>query len=314
MVGLLKVGAGLLAGATFLALAAPLVGEAIATLPPVFPRGTEKPLDDWGLDYEDVTFPTSDGLALRGWFVPALRPDAPAILYAPATGKDQRSGLSLVPAFHQAGYHVLLFSYRGHALSDGKRGNFTYGELESQDVDAAVRFLHEDKGIERIASIGHSAGAVSAILSGARNPDVDAIVAVAPFGSIDEVWHTSRPTLVPPFILDWTLWVAERARGFSRETVCPVNVVDRIAPRPLLVIHGTGDRRITEDQVRRLFAVAEEPKTLWLVDGVGHAEIRDPVLDQLAPDVIAFLDSALARPQAPVDALALNPGSGAVPH
>jgi alpha-beta hydrolase superfamily lysophospholipase len=314
LVRFLKAGVGLLAGATLLTLAAPLVGEAIATRPPMYPRGTEKPLDDWGLDYVDATFPTSDGLTLRGWFVPALRPDAPAILYAPATAKDQRSGLSLVPAFHQAGYHVLLFSYRGHARSDGKRGNFTYGEFESRDVDAAVRFLRQEKGVERIAVIGHSAGAVSAILSGARNPDVDAIVAVAPFGSLDEVWHTSRPTLVPRFILNWTLWVSERARGFSRDTVRAINVVDRIAPRPLLVIHGTGDERITEDQVRRLFSVAEEPKTLWLVNGVGHAEIRDPVLDQLAPDVIAFLDSALARPQAPVDPLARIPRSSAVSH
>ena len=69
-----------------------------------------------------------------------------------------------------------------------------------------------------------------------------------------------------------------------------------------------GDQCITKDQVRRLSSVAGEPKTWWLVDGVGHAEIRNPVLDQLARDVIAFLDSALARPQAPVDALALNPG------
>jgi len=36
-------------------------------------------------------------------------------------------------------------------------------------------------------------------------------------------------------------------------------------PDPLLVIHGKDDRRITEIQVRRLFAAAREPKALWLV-------------------------------------------------
>lgn len=261
-----------------------------------------------------MTFPTSDGLALRGWYIPAGKDDGPAIVYAPATAKDQRSGLSLVPAFHEAGYHVLLFSYRGHALSDGRRGGFTYGVLESQDVDAAVRFLHETRGVEQIGVIGHSAGAVSAILSGARNPQVDAVVAVAPFNSVDEVWHTNRPALVPRFVLDWTLWVAERARGFSRDQVCPIEVVERLAPRPLLVIHGTADQRITEDQAQRLFAAAEQPKTLWLVDGAGHAEIRDPMLDRLAPEVIAFLDAALSRPLDRFDRLALNPLSGVVPR
>jgi hypothetical protein len=47
---LLKVGAGLFAGATFLTLAAPLVAEAIAILPPPFLNSTKGPMDRWGLD------------------------------------------------------------------------------------------------------------------------------------------------------------------------------------------------------------------------------------------------------------------------
>jgi dipeptidyl aminopeptidase/acylaminoacyl peptidase len=295
----IKIAAGVLAGITLLTLGGPIIGETIATLPPVFSKNTANPLSEWGVPYEDVTFPTSDGLTLRGWFIPGRQPEAAgnsrAILYAPATAHDQRSGLSLVPAFHKAGYHVLLFSYRGHALSDGKKGQFTYGDAESRDVDAAVQFLTEVKGIRRIGVIGHSVGAVSAILSAARNPRVDAVVAVAPFNCVNEVWRTSRPALVPSFLLEWTLWVAEKVRGFSRDQVCPLEVVDRIAPRPLLVIHGTDDRRITEGQVRRLFSAAQTPKSLWLVQGATHAGLRSPVLDELAPDVIAFLDAALVN-------------------
>jgi dipeptidyl aminopeptidase/acylaminoacyl peptidase len=245
-----------------------------------------------GLPYKDVTFPTTDGLTLRGWFVPADQADAPAMVYAPATSHDQRSGLSLVPAFHDAGYHVLLFSYRGHAFSDGRKGQFTYGDAESQDLDAAVRYLRQTEEVERIAVVGHSVGAVSAILSAARNPLIEAVVAVAPFTCVAEVWYTSRPALVPAFILDWTLWVAEKTRGFDRADICPLSVVEQIAPRPLLLIHGTKDRRITEKQMRRLFGVAEVPKSLWLVEGATHSGIRSPVLDQLAPDVISFLDTA----------------------
>lgn len=293
MHGIVKVAAGIVAGASLLTLAAPIVGEVIATSPPLFLKRAPNPIADLGLPYEDVEFPTTDGLTLRGWFIAADRADAPAIVYAPATRHDQRSGVSLAPAFHRAGYHVLLFSYRGHALSEGKRGYFTYGDAESKDVDSAVKFLHDVKGILRIGVIGHSAGAVSSIISAARNPLVGAVVAVAPFNSVDEVWHTSRPRFVPAFVLDWTLWVAEKARGFRSENVRPEAVVDRIAPRPLLVIHGTDDKRITESQVRRLFATAEEPKTLWLVEGATHKGIRDPILDLLAPDVIDFLDKAL---------------------
>lgn len=295
MARLLRIASVVLTGAALVTLAGPVVGEVVATLPPAFPQETPNPLGELGLPYEEVEFPSTDGLMLRGWFVPASQQDAPAIVYAPATAHDQRSGVSLAPLFHQAGYHVLLFSYRGHALSDGRKGAFSYGEAESRDVDAAVQFLYETKGLRRVGIIGHSVGAASAILSTARNPRVGAVVAVAPFACVTEVWHTSRPALMPPFLLDWALWVAERRAGFDREQACPLAVVDRVAPRPLLVIHGTDDKRITEAQVRRLFAAAQEPKTLWLVEGATHKGIRTPVLDELAPDVIAFLDRALQR-------------------
>jgi dipeptidyl aminopeptidase/acylaminoacyl peptidase len=304
----LKIAAGVLVGASLLTLVGPIVGETIATLPPLLPNKTTNPLTELSLPYEDVMFPTTDGLSLRGWFIPAEEADAPAILYAPATGHDQRSGLSLVSEFHRAGYHVLLFSYRGHAQSDGTRGMFTYGDAESKDVDAAVHYLRSVRGIRDIGAIGHSAGAVSAILSAARNPLVGAVVAVAPFNCVTEVWHTSRPALVPSFVLDWTLWASEKLRGFERENVCPVNVVDRIAPRPLLVIHGMEDQRITEGQVSRLFEAAQKPKALWLVEGATHDGIRNPVLDELALDVISFLDDAFLGWERPAPGLAYVPG------
>lgn len=293
MLKILKIATGVLAGVSIFTLAAPVVGEMIATLPPPFPIRAVTSGIGLGMPYEEVSFPTSDGLTLRGWFIPAPQADAPAIVYAPATRHDQRSGLSLVPGFHAAGYHVLLFSYRGHGRSDGRRGFFTYGSVESQDLDAAVRFLSKTRGIRRVGVIGHSAGAVAAILSAARNPGIGAVVAVAPFTCITEVWNANRPPFVPPLLLNWALWVAEKRNGFDRDDICPIDVIDQIAPRPLLVIHGTADQRISPDQVVRLFAAARQPKLLWFVKGATHSSIRTPTLDRLAPQVIRFFDAAL---------------------
>ena len=302
-----KIGAGAVLAASLLTLAGPVVGEMVATLPPRFSGATPNLLDALDLSYEEVEFPTTEGLTLRGWFVPAERRSrfaaqhsrltpgqrAPAILYAPATSHDQRSGLTLVPAFHAAGYHVLLFSYRGHGDSDGSRLGFTYGDAESRDVDAAVRFLRRQPDMGPIVALGHSAGAVSAMLSAARTPEIDAVVAIAPFASMTEIWHTSRPSLVPAFVLDWTMRFAELRKGFDRQDACAVDTIERIAPRPLLIIHGAEDQRVTQTQAKRLWAAAGEPKTLWLVEGATHDSIRGLVQDQLAPDLIAFLDAAL---------------------
>ncbi|MGD9049957.1 MAG: alpha/beta hydrolase, partial [Anaerolineae bacterium] len=64
-------------GATLLALVGPIVGEMVATFPPLLPRQMPNPLAELGLPYKDVTFPTTDGLTLRGWFVPSDQADAP---------------------------------------------------------------------------------------------------------------------------------------------------------------------------------------------------------------------------------------------
>jgi len=301
-----RIAAGIVAGVSLFSVSSLVVGEVIATLPPIFTTKDSAVPKALGIPYEEVAFPSTDELMLRGWFFPAQNEPAPAVLYAPSTGHDQRSGLSLVPALHAAGYHVLLFSYRGHGLSDGNRFGFTYGAAESKDVDAAVTFLSETRGIEEIGVIGHSAGAVASILSAARNSHIAAVVALAPFNSVHEVWHTSRPPVVPPFLYDFALWLAGQRKSFKEEEIYPLRLVERIAPRPLLIIHGSQDRRITTLQIQQLFAAAGAPKALWLVEGATHKGIRSPVLDVLMADVIDFLNTALRLDSGP---LVLRPTS-----
>jgi dipeptidyl aminopeptidase/acylaminoacyl peptidase len=274
-------------------LGAPLLGELIATSPPPYTKRATLSAASLGVSFEEVSFPATDGTALRGWFFPAERSDAPAILYAPSTASDQRSGLSLVMPFHRAGYAVLLFSYRGTGSSDGNRFAFTYGAKESEDVDAAIRFLSEAKGVQHIGAVGHSAGAVSIILSASRNVDLEAVVAASPFPSLEEIWESNRPAFIPPPLQEMAFQFSEWTRGYSRQQIRPLDVIDRISPRPLLLIHGSRDSRISFEQSRRLFYAAREPKQLWVAEGASHAEVRSPVLDSMADEMILFFDRAL---------------------
>lgn len=288
----IKIAAGVLGGIGFLAIGGPILGEMFATMATI---RTQKDFDlvkRLKIPYEEVGFLANDGTTLRGWFFPAGKADSPAVLYAPATTNDQISGIPLVAPLHEAGYHVLLFSYRGHGRSDGSRFGFTYGAEESQQVDAAVRYLADVRGIRQVGVIGHSAGAVSIILSAARNPHIGAVVAMAPFTSMEEVWETNRPQFFPRFLTDLAMKFAEWRKGFSRREVRPEAVIARIAPRPLLLIFGSKDRFIRRDQAIELFEAAKEPKYLWMMEGAGHSQVRAVVMDQLVPEVITFLDGA----------------------
>lgn len=267
-----------------------MVGEIVATTSPLtltYPQKYEH------LDYEDVSFPTSDGLTLRGWFFPAANPNAPAVLYAPATAKDQRQGLSLVAPLHDAGYQVLLFSYRGSGRSDGNRFAFSYGARESIDIDAAVTYLSETRGIHQIGAIGHSAGAVSIILSAARNPQIDAVVAAAPYTSLEDIWQDNQPAIYPADLYSQAQSMFQQRKGFSKAQVRPIDVIGDISPRPILLVNGQEDKRISEDQALRLYAAAGEPKELIWIPGASHAEVRSPGLDNLSPEIVRFFDANL---------------------
>jgi dipeptidyl aminopeptidase/acylaminoacyl peptidase len=291
----LKIISSVFLGLSVFSVGGPVLGELVATIAPVFPQKATLYANDLGISYEEVAFETSDKLILRGWFFPTNGENAPAILYAPATSNDLRSGLSLVPPLHNAGYHVLLFSYRGHGLSDGNRFGFTYGALESKDIDAAVQFLREMKGIQRIGAIGHSVGAVSIILSAARNPHIDAVVAASPFNTMEEVWETNRPMIFPKPLMDLSMRLSEMRKGFTREQIRPEDVIAQIAPRPILIIHGSEDKRITYKQALRLYNTAQEPKRMWLVEGASHGEVRSPVLDYLVKNIIDFFDDSFDK-------------------
>src|SRR4051812_33351526 len=52
----------------------------------------------------------------------------------------------------------------------------------------------------------------------------------------------------------------------------PVEVVDRISPTPLLVVHGDRDHYFPIEHPQALYDAAREPKELWLIEGFGHAE------------------------------------------
>src|SRR5262249_34877529 len=83
-------------------------------------------------------------------------------------------------------------------------------------------------------------------------------------------------------------WVIERrigrlgSRGAPRTRLdpngwpgvpeAPHEVVGRISPVPLLVVHGDADHYFPAEHGERLYEAAAEPKRLWLESGFGHAE------------------------------------------
>jgi fermentation-respiration switch protein FrsA (DUF1100 family) len=86
----------------------------------------------------------------------------------------------------------------------------------------------------------------------------------------------------------WILGVRISLKGWN-DAIPPEKIVARLAPTPLLIVHGTNDHYFAIAQAEMLFERAQEPKELWVEEGFGHSE------DGLTPQFSVRLRDALAR-------------------
>jgi pimeloyl-ACP methyl ester carboxylesterase len=182
---------------------------------------------------------------------------------------------------------VYAFDFRGHGASGGET---TFGGLEIHDV-AAVLARARDDGHERVGTVGSSMGGVAAIRHAALLGGPDAVVAI----SAPARWggHDSRG-------VRRMAWVAASPRGRRvarafgvrvartiRRPEAPEDVIGKIAPVPVLIVHGRDDHYFDEEEAWRLYRKAGEPKALWLASRFGHAE--DGFSERLAERIARHL-------------------------
>ena len=262
-------------------------------------RGLTDPAHDFGLAYEDVAFATEGGATLRGWLVPAAPPSPCAAVLAGGGWTDRRSLLALAPALHAAGLTVLAFDYREHGQSDGAGRGVSFGLRESGDVESAVRFVERERGTARTAVIGFSMGGAAAILAaGSAGSAIDAVVASSPGTTLADLLDTypdarRTPAWLRGVVARILLWRIGAPPGSRPDTVGPLAVIDRVAPRPLLLLHGQEDPVNSLADARRLFERAREPKQLVVVAGASHLDVLDDPGGEALRTIVEFAERSV---------------------
>lgn len=249
----------------------------------------------WELNipFEEITLYSADGLKLRAWWL--ANPNSKRVVVAAHghTGAKHEM-LGVGSALWRAGYNVLLFDFRGRGGSDAAPNTLAYREVD--DLHAAINYAFERVPDAQLGVIGFSMGAAVAILTAANHTKIKAVVADSPFATASEViLNSMRNTIriTPTQLLTATDLAIAARYGYRLSSIRPIDVVDKIAPAALLIIHGLGDTLIRPEHGRQLFEAAQEPKELWLVDGVEHCGayfVDRPVYMQ---HVFAFFDKYL---------------------
>jgi len=245
---------------------------------------------DLGLRYEDVSFPTTDGVTLSGWYLPSNNGAAVALLHG--AGSTRTSVLEHAALLHEAGYGALLFDSRGNGRSEGvAMVAGWYGDL---DIDAAVTFLGRRPDVDpsRIGVLGLSMGGEEAIAAAASDPRIRAVVAEGA-GAIRTVADTKS-------ISGWTrylgiphYWVQTVTAEMFTDAPRPIALEDAmtmIAPRPILLISaGPMELKYTE----RYQAAAPSSTELWAPSDTPHIGALRVHPTEYRERVVSFFDRTL---------------------
>jgi pimeloyl-ACP methyl ester carboxylesterase len=216
------------------------------------------------------TVTTNDGVRLVG---SRLGDAAPAVvLIHGLMGWHRKPSVGRLAEALAARCTVYAFDLRGHG---GSGGRCTFGDREIEDI-AAVVARARDEGHEPVVTVGASMGGIAAIRHAALIGGVDGLVAI----STPARWEGHRGDAIRRMTWLTSTPNGRRVAGlFNLRLVdtweapaSPEEVVDRIAPIPLVLVHGRDDHFFEEEEAWRLYRRAGEPKKLLLASRFGHAE------------------------------------------
>jgi pimeloyl-ACP methyl ester carboxylesterase len=215
------------------------------------------------------SFETRDGVALR--FTRHATGSRAVILVAPGIFMHRESDEHRLLAGRLAEIaDVVRVDVRGHGDSGGA---FTFGVEEPEDLAELATLLRRD--YDRVAGLGFSFGGYHTCVAAARHACFDAVALV---GTPHRLFILDHNFLTAGLVRS-VKPMAERRRRPTRvaprvlpRRPAPSELVSRIAPRPLLIVHGADDWLIPAKHARRLYEKAGEPKTLVLIERGLHAE------------------------------------------
>ncbi|AKT50588.1 lysophospholipase [Arsenicicoccus sp. oral taxon 190] len=218
---------------------------------------------------EDVRFAAADGTRIAGWWLD--RPEATQVVVVAHGHRGSKADmLGIGPGLYREGFAVLLFDFRGCGDSDD--GPQSLAHYEQQDLEAAIEWAAARRPDAELSLLGFSMGAATSIMVGARDPRVRRVLADSPFADMHGVVAAAASSLrLPPVPLVTLVDHATRLRyGYGFGEVEPLEVVGDLAPRPLLIVHGSEDSVIPVEHAHRLAEAAGEGSQLVVVDGVDH--------------------------------------------
>ncbi|MFQ5799535.1 MAG: alpha/beta hydrolase [Bacteroidota bacterium] len=258
-----KIGVGIAAGVVFWLVMIMIFEEQMIYFPAKYPEGNWQPRAS-GMNLEDCFFTTEDGVRLHGWFYPAQGARPEKLPLRPLTGTrftllwchgnagNITHRLENLRLLHELGINVFIFDYRGYGKSEGDPNE----EGIYRDAVAAYDYLMTRKDIQPdwIVLFGRSLGTAVAV-DLALKRKARALILESAFTTAKDMANEIFPLPIVQFVI--------------RSSFDSLKKIRKI-PAPILFIHGNQDRTVPIELGRKLFEVANQPKSFYEIDSADH--------------------------------------------
>jgi fermentation-respiration switch protein FrsA (DUF1100 family) len=221
-----------------------------------------------------TTLVTEDGVPIDAIHLPGPKDLAIIVAHGFTLSWQRPNVWRIANRFNQT-VGVVTFDFRGHGHSGGLS---TLGDREIHDLDVAVAWARE-LGYRRIAAVGFSMGASVVLRHAGLIGGLDAVVSVSGpgrwyyRGTERMRWvHRAVERRAGRYVTKRWLNTRISPEGWKLIPMPPAEAAAKIAPVPLLIVHGGKDLYFPPEHAHQLYSAAREPKELWVLPGMGHAE------------------------------------------
>ena len=250
--------------------------------------------------YETINFTSRDGINLEGWYVEA-NSSSPVVIFVHGgyeNGKCKPEILLSASYLSKNNINVFMIDLRNHGHSEVVSDYFYLGQKEYLDVLGAYDWLVEDKSYnpKSIGIVSISTYALASTLAFDES-EIGAMWLDSPIIDFPLLVGNELERLgFPRMLASPAITMGERLVGVNIDDKVPLEVASRAGDRPMYLVHGDSDVRISNEHSKKFYNKAVEAEanvTLWLVEDSAHVDALWEYSSEYESRIVTFFTDSL---------------------
>ena len=250
--------------------------------------------------YETINFTSRDGINLEGWYV-EVNSSSPVVIFVHGgyeNGKCKPEILLSASYLSKNNINVFMIDLRNHGHSEVVSDYFYLGQKEYLDVLGAYDWLVEDKSYnpQSIGIVSISTYALASTLAFDES-EIGAMWLDSPIIDFPLLVGNELERLgFPRMLASPAITMGERLVGVNIDDKVPLEVASRAGDRPMYLVHGDSDVRISNEHSKKFYNKAVEAEanvTLWLVEDSAHVDALWEYSSEYESRIVTFFTDSL---------------------